>query len=390
MKDMKPLDARLAKVEDALAKAEEKTVKLLKAMDEADKKLELSSDAVAQSEAAFAKASADVEKGQTSQGALLVKLVELIQQEQHTLQLKLLEQHKNATALLNTNEATLSTLSSLGASKDGCNDARVAIIKTKQALVTTGTALDACLKAKKEIQAKIDAAMTMGQEAQEGLTRCLQNKAALKAKIKACHEKRDEAREKLKACLDRKVVLKKQIDACHAKRDEARKKLQDCLSRKAELKGKISKVKAEMKAREAEMQPKFGSLSLEQLQQQESGILQDVQDALATLQDSDQALQDALATLSEADDDDKAQIEALIKAGADTDEVSASVQSAEEEEGKATALTDAMVDGLKLVLHELKSAAAETEGAENANADAAGSSLLLQEQLAKLSETFGQ
>merc|ERR1719393_137616 len=112
MKDMKPLDARLAKVEDALAKAEEKTVKLLKAMDEADKKLELSSDAVAQSEEAVAKASADVEKVQTSQGALLVKLVELIQQEQHTLQLKLLEQHKNATALLNTHEATLNTLSS--------------------------------------------------------------------------------------------------------------------------------------------------------------------------------------------------------------------------------------------------------------------------------------
>merc|ERR1719174_2427987 len=91
MQAMGPLDAKLAKVEAALAKAEAKTVKLLKAMDEADKKLELSSDAVAQSEAAFAKASADVEKVQTSQGALLVKLVELIQQEQHTLQLKLLE-----------------------------------------------------------------------------------------------------------------------------------------------------------------------------------------------------------------------------------------------------------------------------------------------------------
>merc|ERR1719393_1074207 len=381
MKDMKPLDARLAKVEDALAKAEEKTVKLLKAMDEADKKLELSSDAVAQSEAAFAKASADVEKGQTSQGALLVKLVELIQQEQHTLQLKLLEQHKNASALLNTHEATLSTLSSLGASKDGCNDARVAIIKTKQALVTTGAALDACLKAKKEIQGKIDAAMALGEEAQKGLARCLQNKAALKKKIKACHEKRDEAREKLKACLDRKKVLKEQIEACHTKRDEARKKLKECLSRKADLKSKISKLKAGGVMR---------SLSLEQLQQQESGILQDIQDALATLQDSDQALQDALATLSAADDDDKAQIEALIKAGADTDAASAAVQSTEEEEGEATALTDAMVDGLKLVLNELKTAQAETEAAENANSDAAGSSLLLQEQLAKLSETFGQ
>ena len=74
------------------------------------------------------------------------------------------------------------------------------------------------------------------------------------------------------------MVLKKQIAACHRKRDEARKKLQECLSRKADLKGKISKLKAGGLVTK--------SLSLEQLQQQESGILQDVQDALATLQDS--------------------------------------------------------------------------------------------------------
>merc|ERR1719399_1391760 len=125
--------------------------------------------------------------------------------------------------------------------EEECDAVRADVIKAQGKLQMTGNALMACLKAKKEIKAKIDQAVELGKKAEAGLANCLRTKKVLQAKIAMCHEKRDAAREKLKACLDRKKVLKVQIEKCHEKRDEARKKLAECLARKKELKEKIAK-----------------------------------------------------------------------------------------------------------------------------------------------------
>jgi len=380
MKRMEKVRAKEEAANGGLTKAEVKTVKILKELDEADKKLELSGDQVSQSDIALAKASVDLQHVQTSQGALLVKLVDLIQKEQHMLQSKLQEEHKNATALLNTHEATLNTLASLGADKDGCNAARVEIIKTKQQLQVTSAALEACLQAKKEIQAKIDAAMKLGDKAQEALTKCLQTKAKLKEKIKMCHDKRDEARAKLKDCLARKVVLKKQIEACHTKRNEARAKLTECLSRKSILNARIKFLKgSHLRLAQSEVHT-----SLAELEKEMPQTLEEAQSALAELGASDKLLQEAIAALAGASDEEKAKIEELVKSGKLTDEAAQEVQSTEEEEGEATALTDEMVDSLKLVLSELRTAGSDVQAAAVANQDSSKSLLLLQESLARL------
>merc|ERR1719160_225904 len=139
-----------------------------------------------------------------------------------------------------SNEVVIETLASKENDEE-CDKVRADVIKAKAKLELTGTALLACLKAKKEIKAKIEQAVQLGKKAEAGLANCLKTKAELKVKIKLCHERRDMAREKLKACLDRKKVLKVQIHKCHEKRDEARKKLAECLARKKELKAKIAK-----------------------------------------------------------------------------------------------------------------------------------------------------
>merc|ERR1719335_1957914 len=140
----------------------------------------------------------------------------------------------------------------------------------------------ACLKAKKEISAKIEAATALGKKAEAGLAKCLATKADLKEKIKLCHERRDMAREKLKACLDRKKVLKVQIEKCHEKRDEARKKLAECLARKKELKEKIAKAGGSSLMQEMTDLEAEAAAALDALHQgnvELSGALDDLQDA---------------------------------------------------------------------------------------------------------------
>merc|ERR1719191_2502341 len=144
------------------------------------------------------------------------------------------------TNKLKSNQVALDALSSKENAEE-CDAVRADVIKAKAKLQVTGAALMACLKAKKEIKAKIDQAVELGKKAEAGLAKCLKTKKELKVKIEMCHERRDMAREKLKACLDRKKVLKVQIHKCHEKRDEARKKLAECLARKKVLKAKIAK-----------------------------------------------------------------------------------------------------------------------------------------------------
>merc|ERR1719353_377627 len=280
-----------------------------------------------------------------------------------------MEHHQNNTAQVNTQEATLSTLTSLGASKEDCTKARVEIIKTKQALAITQSALDACLKAKKEIQAKIDAALKLGQLAQEGLTRCLKNKEVLKNKIKMCHDKRDDARTKLKECLERKKVLKKQIEACHEKRDDARKKLAACLARKKELKDKIENLQAK---------------GLSVLHLSNNTLSQEAEAALEILRQSDSLLQKALATLSDVTADEKVMIENLIKAGAETDVAAAEEKSTDNAQADADALADQMSDSLELVLNELRTAGSDLQGASNANTAAQTQVLMLEQSIKTL------
>merc|ERR1719379_157880 len=185
------------------------------------------------------KASADLAKEQGAETAALLQLASLVQEEHDALHASVEQSHSNVTARLRSNEEAIDALAAKGTDAD-CDAMRADVVKAKAKLELTGVALMACLKAKKEIQAKIDQAMMLGKKAAAGLATCLKNKAMLKTKIKMCHERRDLAREKLQACLKRKKVLKVQIEKCHQKRDEARAKLEACLKRKKELKEKIA------------------------------------------------------------------------------------------------------------------------------------------------------
>merc|ERR1712224_369649 len=95
--------------------------------------------------------------------------------------------------------------------------------------------------------------------------------------------------------------------------------------------------------------------------------LEEAQAALEQLQQSDSLLEEALAQLSEATEEEKAQIQMLVEQGQLTDDAAGEVASTEEQEGEATALTDNMVDALKFVLQELRTAGSEVQAAANAN-----------------------
>jgi len=272
---------------------------------------------------------------------------------------------------LNTHEATLNALVSVGASKEDCTKARVEMIKVKQALVKTQIGLRECLSAKKEIQAKIDQAMKLGEVAQAGLERCLKNKEQLKMKIKMCHDKRDEAREKLKACLDRKKVLAKQIEACHVKRDEARKKLQECLSRKKVLNQKIAGLKKK-------------GVSVSLVQKEVADAADDVNQALDEVRSQNQLLAQATDLNTEAD---KGYDASLTDMQSTTDEMNAIVDSQTSDddlEEEASAASENCANALKGVIVTLTEAGAANNGAlaeTKANADAV---LLLETSLSKL------
>merc|ERR1719379_118030 len=148
------------------------------------------------------KASADLEKEQGAETAALLQLASLVQEEHDALHTSVEQSHSNVTARLRSNEEAIEALASKG-SGAVCDAMRADVVKAKAKLELTGVALMACMKAKKEIQAKIDQAMMLGKKAEAGLATCLKNKAMLKTKINMCHERRDMAREKLKACLER-------------------------------------------------------------------------------------------------------------------------------------------------------------------------------------------
>merc|ERR1719152_41351 len=95
--------------------------------------------------------------------------------------------------------------------------------------------------------------------------------------------------------------------------------------------------------------------------------LQEAQDALEALSASDKLLEAGLAELGDATAQEKSTIEEIIKSGALTDSAISEVESTEAAEADATALTDEMVESLRLVLSELRAAASEVQAASIAN-----------------------
>merc|ERR1719321_1107880 len=224
----------------ALEQVDQRSDKLVKELSAEDSNLKAAQKKLTDAMASEEKAGADLAKEQAAESAGLLELASLVQEEHRALHENLQLSHSNITSQLKSQELALEALVSKENDEE-CDAVRADVIKAKAKLQLTGNALLACLKAKKEIKAKIEQAVELGKKAEAGLANCLKTKAELKVKIKLCHERRDLAREKLKACLDRKKVLKVQIENCHTKRDEARKKLAECLARKKELKEKIAK-----------------------------------------------------------------------------------------------------------------------------------------------------
>merc|ERR1719171_2963804 len=239
MKNMTVQQAKEQAKQKALEQVEERSNKIAGELGAEDSKIEIARKKLLDAMNSEEKAGADLAKEQAAETAALFQLAALVQEEHATLHTSLEQSHSNVTMQLRSNEETLEALASKENEKE-CDTLRASVIKAKARLEMTGTALLACLKAKKQIKAKIDQAVALGKKAAIGLASCLKTKADLKVKIAMCHERRDAAREKLKACLDRKKVLKVQIEKCHEKRDEARKKLADCLARKKDLKEKIA------------------------------------------------------------------------------------------------------------------------------------------------------
>merc|ERR1719327_358497 len=254
------------------------------------------------------KAGADLAKEQAAETASLLQLVSIVQEEHRVLHAKLQQSHRNMSNRLKSSELALETLVSKE-NEEECDAVRADVIKARAKLNMTGAALMACLKAKKEIKEKIDAAVELGKKAEAGLATCLRNKKELKVKIEMCHERRDMAREKLKACLDRKKVLKVQIEKCHEKRDEARKKLAECLARKKELKEKIAKAGGSSLIQEMTDLEAEAAAALDALHQgnvELSGALDDLQDATS----EEASLTGEMIVESKAGDDALAQCEA--------------------------------------------------------------------------------
>merc|ERR1719335_915477 len=223
-----------------LEKLEQKSQGLVGKLSAEDAKLEAAQKKVTDAMSSKEKAGADLAKEQAAETASLLQLASLVQEEHRVLHASLEQSHRNLTSKLRSNEVALSAIMS-EENEEECDAARADVIKAQSALEVTGTALKACLLAKKEIKEKIDQAVELGKKVEAGLANCLKTKKVLKSKIEMCHERRDEARKKLAECLTRKKVLKVSIEKCHEKRDEARQKLAECLKRKKELTEKIAK-----------------------------------------------------------------------------------------------------------------------------------------------------
>merc|ERR1719399_2293168 len=254
------------------------------------------------------KAGADLAKEQAAETAGLLQLASLVQEEHRALHASLEQRHQALTHQLSSQEALVASLLSKE-NEEECDAVRVDVIKAQAKLKITGDALMACLKAKKEIKAKIEQAVELGKKAEAGLAKCLKNKKELKVKIEMCHERRDQAREKLKACLDRKKVLKVQIEKCHEKRDEARKKLAECLARKKVLKVQIRKARSSSLMQRSSLMQQVADLEAEALHQgnvELSGALDDM--SAASSEEASRISE--MSSESKAGDDALAQCEA--------------------------------------------------------------------------------
>merc|ERR1719327_1514381 len=314
------------------------------------------------------KAGADLAKEQAAETASLLQLVSIVQEEHRVLHANLQQSHRNMSNRLKSSELALETLVSKE-NEEECDAVRADVIKARAKLNMTGAALMACLKAKKEIKEKIDAAVELGKKAEAGLATCLRNKKDLKVKIEMCHERRDMAREKLKACLDRKKVLKVQIEKCHEKRDEARKKLAECLARKKELKEKIAKATQR---------------SSSSLLQQMTDLEAEATAALDALHKGNVELSSALDDMQAASSEEASRIQEMTAESEAGDEALSKCTEQDATEAEASAEGASAAEDLKAAVADLSGAGADLEGAANANAANAKEVGLLEQKVAAL------
>merc|ERR1719421_1775237 len=354
-----------------LEKLEQKSQGLVGKLSAEDAKLEAAQKKVTDAMNSEEKAGADLAKEQAAETASLLQLASLVQEEHRVLHASLEQSHRNLTSKLRSNEVALSAIMSKE-NEEECDAVRADVIKAQSALEVTGTALKACLMAKKEIQAKIDHAVELGKKAEAGLANCLKTKKVLKSKIAMCHERRDAAREKLKACLDRKKVLKVQIEKCHEKRDEARKKLAECLARKKELKEKIAK------ATQGGMQKRSS------LVQEEADLEAEATEALKALHKGNMELNSALDDLLDAGVEEQSHIHEMQSESKAGDEALTKCEQEDAAEADAQAGGANSLEDLKTALSDLSSAGKDLEGAANANAANAKEVGLLEQKVAAL------
>jgi len=349
----------------ALEEVDSKSDKLVKELSAEDSKLEAARTKLTEAMGAEEQAGADLAKEQAAETAGLLELATLVQEEHRVLHQRIERSHNNISSQLKSHESALESLVTQENEQE-CDAVRVDVIKAKAKLQLTGTALLACLKAKKEIKAKIDQAVALGKKAQAGLANCLKTKAELKVKIKLCHERRDMAREKLKACLERKKVLKVQIAKCHEKRDAARMKLAECLKRKTELKEKIAKAQG-------------GSLM-----QEMTDLEKETTEALAAVHQGNMALDSALEEMKAASKEEASFVHEMFAQSDATDAALQQCSAEDAAEAEASAGGAKSVESLKSALGDLSSAGKDLEGAANANAANEKAVTLLEQKLAAL------
>merc|ERR1719265_1491945 len=224
--------------------------------DEAAQRLESLEDEIGNATKALDAADADMGSVEaelaaqtSSQLQIQTSLIELVQKTQHLRHEELKMAHSEAGQKVLKLDTLLDAKKGMLHSRERgeeCDELRAQVITAKAKLDKAADALQNCLQAKKDIQAKIDQVEKLSAKAKAALADCLTTKARLKTAVDECHKRRDSARQKLKECLDRKKELKVKIEACHKKRDEARAKLDQCLKAKKTLKEKIDKAKASL------------------------------------------------------------------------------------------------------------------------------------------------
>merc|ERR1719240_2311023 len=303
-----------------LEKLEQQSQGLAGKLSAEDAKLEAAQKKVTDAQKSEEKAGADLAKEQAAETESLLQLASLVQEEHRVLHASLEQSHRNLTSKLKSSEVALAAMMS-SANEEECDAVRADVIKAKSKLEVTGTALKACLMAKKEIKEKIDQAVELGKKAEAGLAKCLATKKELKVKIEKCHEKRD----------------------------EARKKLAECLARKKELKEKITKAGGSSLIQEMTDLEAEAAAALDALHQgnvELSGALDDLQDATS----EEASLTGEMIVESKAGDDALAQCEAE-----------------DATEAEAQAKCAGASENIKEALGELSSNGKDLDGAANAN-----------------------